>query len=415
MAKKKELTKATPAFPTITKNGKTYFRTRLTDADGERFDLYGKTEEELAQKIANAQKEIEEAKIRRMNPTVEEYCEKWLHMQSANIRQSTLDGYTKAVNKYIVKPLGHLLMSEVTSDDIKVAMVPVSKKSVGLYSTVNMLLKSIFYSAEYSNLIDENPAACLNAKGGIAKKQREALSDEQVKLLLETIRDLPPYLFVMIGLYAGLRREEILGLQWDCVFLDRAVPYISVRRAWHPDHNRPVVTTDLKTKAARRDIPIPKCLVDCLSAEKERSTSKYVISNNKGEPLAASQFQRIWRYITIRSTRERTIYRYVNGQAIKKQFKPKTGEKCSNRPKIVYCIDFDVSPHLLRHTYITNLIHAGVDPKTVQYLAGHENSKITMDIYAKVKYNKPEQLLAVVDAAFTNGEAVATTSQPDEQ
>jgi len=29
-----------------------------------------------------------------------------------------------------------------------------------------------------------------------------------------------------------------------------------------------------------------------------------------------------------------------------------------------------------------------VDPKTVQYLAGHENSKVTMDIYAKVKYNK---------------------------
>lgn len=44
-----------------------------------------------------------------------------------------------------------------------------------------------------------------------------------------------------------------------------------------------------------------------------------------------------------------------------------------------------MTPHQLRHTYITNLIHAGVDPKTVQYLAGHENSKITMDIYAKVK------------------------------
>ena len=62
------------------------------------------------------------------------------------------------------------------------------------------------------------------------------------------------------------------------------------------------------------------------------------------------------------------------------------------------------------HFLPPHLIHAGVDPKTVQYLAGHENSKITMDIYAKVKYNKPEQLLAVVDAAFTNGEAVATTS-----
>jgi len=59
-----------------------------------------------------------------------------------------------------------------------------------------------------------------------------------------------------------------------------------------------------------------------------------------------------------------------------------------------------VTAHQLRHTYITNLIHAGVDPKTVQYLAGHENSKVTMDIYAKVKYNKPEQLCSVVNQAL---------------
>ena len=55
---------------------------------------------------------------------------------------------------------------------------------------------------------------------------------------------------------------------------------------------------------------------------------------------------------------------------------------------------------MLRHTYITNLIASGVDPKTVQYLAVHENSKVTMDIYAKVKYNKPWELAKVVNAAF---------------
>ena len=36
----------------------------------------------------------------------------------------------------------------------------------------------------------------------------------------------------------------------------------------------------------------------------------------------------------------------------------------------------------------------------VQYLAGHENSKTTMDIYAKVKYNKPEELFGVVEQAL---------------
>ena len=59
-----------------------------------------------------------------------------------------------------------------------------------------------------------------------------------------------------------------------------------------------------------------------------------------------------------------------------------------------------LTPHQLRHTYITNLIYASVDPQTVQYLAGHENIKITMDIYAKVKYNRPEQLVDTVTRAF---------------
>ena len=79
---------------------------------------------------------------------------------------------------------------------------------------------------------------------------------------------------------------------------------------------------------------------------------------------------------------------------------PKLGDHQVNNPNFVYTMDFKVTPHQLRHTYITNLIYASVDPKTVQYLAGHENSKMTMDIYAKVKYNKPEELRGVVNTAF---------------
>lgn len=93
-------------------------------------------------------------------------------------------------------------------------------------------------------------------------------------------------------------------------------------------------------------------------------------------------------------------YKYVNGQSIKYTVTPTLGMTQKNQPKIRYTLDFDVTPHQLRHTYITNLLYAGVDPKTVQYLAGHENSKTTMDIYAKVKYNKPEELFGVVNGAF---------------
>ena len=130
-------------------------------------------------------------------------------------------------------------------------------------------------------------------------------------------KGLPPYVFIMIGLYSGLRREEILALQWDCVHLDVSTPYISVRRAWRTEHNRPVISTVLKTEAAKRDIPIPKCLVECLQEAKVTSISDYVIADSKGHPLSYSQFQRVWQYVVVRSTKERAYYKYVNGQSIK--------------------------------------------------------------------------------------------------
>lgn len=274
------------------------------------------------------------------------------------------------------------------------------KKSKGLYDTVNMLIKCVFYSAERSQLITDNPCVGISAKGGKASKKKDALTDQQVAVLLDTVKELPPYLFIMIGLYSGLRREEILALQWDCVFLDESTPYISVRRAWRAEHNRPVISTVLKTKAAKRDIPIPKCLVDCLREAKANSISEYVIADSEGQPLSYSQFTRVWQYVVVRSAKERTYYKYVNGQSIKYTVKPTLGTTQRNNPKIRYTLNFDVTPHLLRHTYITNLLYAGVDPKTVQYLAGHENSKTTMDIYARVKYNKPEELFEVVNDAL---------------
>lgn len=397
MAKK---THNVPEYGTVVRKGIQYYRTRITDADGKRVDLYALTREELYQKEQEARALVEDAIFRRMNPTVAEYCEKWLLMQSATVSSATLKGYSSRIKNYIVKPLGHMYLSDVTSDDIKLALIPASQKSASLYATVNMLMKCIFYSAERSKLIDYNPSANISARGGTPTKDKEALTDEQIDKLLDAIRGLRPYDFIMIGLYAGLRREEILALQWDCVFLDAPTPYISVRRAWRTEHNRPVVDTILKSPAARRDIPIPKCLVDCLRTAKAKSNSLYVISDNNGQPLSYAQFQRLWKYVTVRSTQERTYYKYVNGQSIKYTVSPTLGGSQKNNPKIVYTLDFTVTPHQLRHTYITNLLYAGVDPKTVQYLAGHENSKTTMDIYAKVKYNKPEELLSVVNSAF---------------
>ena len=397
--------KRIPKYGMVEINGSQYYKTYVEDADGKRVILYGKTREELYEKEIKALEHGSGLLSRRGAPTVAEYCEKWLLMQSANVRAKTLIDYTSKVRRHIIAPLGDLRMDEVTTDDIKMALVPVAEKSASVFKSVNILYRCIFNSAEDSKIISHNPTRHLLTKeGGIPQKDREALTDEQAERLIDTVRGLPPYVFVMIGLYAGLRREEILALKWDCVFLDTETPYLLVRRAWHTESNRPVIMTELKTKAAKRDIPLPECLAECLREAKEHSTSEYVIANSDGDPLSYTQFKRLWTYIVTRTAKPRPAKKLVDGKYVKYTLYPVLGEKARNNGHVVYSLDFEVTPHQLRHTYITNLIHAGIDPKTVQYLAGHESSKITMDIYAKVKYNRPEEIADTLTEAFARWE-----------
>ena len=404
MAKRKMII---PEYGTVIKKGVLYYRTRIKDADGKLVALYARTPEALYNKETIALEQIENATFHRKTPTVAEYCEKWLLMQSVHVRTTTLTDYTSKVRRHIIAELGDKRMGEVSLDDIQLALVSVSKKSASVYKSVVILYKSIFRAAKESRIIDNNPTIYLTTKGGgVPQKDKAALTDEQVERLLDAVEGLPTYVFVMLGLYAGLRREEILALKWDSVYLDGNFPYLTVRRAWHTENNRPVILEELKTKAAERNIPLPTCLAECLKETKENSTSEYVVPNRDGDPLSYTQFKRLWQYVVTRTVKERSYYRYEDGKRVKHTVTPVLGEKAAHNGNVVYSLDFEVTPHQLRHTYITNLIHSSVDPKTVQYLAGHESSKITMDIYAKVKYNRPDELVRTMGNAFSQWDSV---------
>ena len=404
MAKRKMII---PEYGTVIKKGVLYYRTRIKDADGKLVALYARTPEELYNKETIALEQIENATFHRKTPTVAEYCEKWLLMQSVHVRTTTLTDYTSKVRRHIIAELGDKRMGEVSLDDIQLALVSVSKKSASVYKSVVILYKSIFRAAKESRIIDNNPTIYLTTKGGgVPQKDKAALTDEQVERLLDAVEGLPTYVFVMLGLYAGLRREEILALKWDSVYLDGNFPYLTVRRAWHTENNRPVILEELKTKAAERNIPLPTCLAECLKETKENSTSEYVVPNRDGDPLSYTQFKRLWQYVVTRTVKERSYYRYEDGKRVKHTVTPVLGEKAAHNGNVVYSLDFEVTPHQLRHTYITNLNLSSVDPKSVQYLAGNESIKITMDIYAKVKYNRPDELVRTMGNAFSQWDSV---------
>ena len=97
MAKKKVI----PEYSKVKKNGTEYYRTRILDADGKQVDIYGKTCEEVYDRAQAASRAIADAIFRKNNPTVREYCEKWLLMKSANIRETTMIDYRSKVKNHI--------------------------------------------------------------------------------------------------------------------------------------------------------------------------------------------------------------------------------------------------------------------------------------------------------------------------
>lgn len=383
--------------------GKTYYRTRVTYPDGSRKTLYAKTQNELTKLLVAERAKINSRKQDGGCPTVAEYAAMRLEIMREHVQPQTYAGYESKVRKCIsVPPLGDKLMRDVTSDDIDQAMLRVAPLSASYYHTVHMLICSIFRAAKKSHLILEDPTEGLSSRGGQPKKDLPALTDEQVDTLLATVSGLRVETFVMIGVYAGLRREEILALQWDCVHLEVSHPYLEVRRTWHISHNQPVITDLTKTEAGRRNVPIPSMLVNRLYAEKAKNESDYVVANSAGGPLSETQWRHLWRLVTKRTTQERTYIRYKKGRdKTVHTVTPKLGTRADHNPTVVYSMDFVPTPHQLRRTYVTNLIYSGADPKTVQYLAGHKSAKITMDIYAKIKYNRPEDLAATVTKAFS--------------
>lgn len=373
------------------------YRKRIRDYKGKLVALYGSTPHELECKILEFQEEQEQKVEQAKNPLANDYAQDWLELNCATLMNGSRADYQRVLNNHIKPHMEDLYLADVRPADIKRIIGSVAGMSESIHNKTYMLLKRIFTTAFEDGIIPTNPCPQMH-NGGKAPGKKNALTDEQVNTLLEAVRDTRVYIFCMIGLYAGLRQEEILGLKWDCVCLD-AVPRIIVKRVIRHEHNRPVLSDTLKTPAARRIIPIPSVLADCLLAERKKSLSEFVVPNTTGGPLTASQARKLWVLVDRRTVGERTYYRYVDGVKTPHTVEAAQGAE-AKRGKFQYTIDFDVTPHVLRHTYITNLLLQGVDIKTVQYLAGHEKSKTTLDIYAHLTYNKPEQIIDKVRTAF---------------
>jgi integrase len=247
-------------------------------------------------------------------------------------------------------------------------------------------LKQIFTSCIENNIIIKNP--CMGRRaGGVQGKPKEPLTIAQQQTLIDAVRETRAELFVLLCLYAGLRREEALGLLWDNVYIDVQTPYINVRHTTTLESNgKATHSPNLKSNAAYRTIPIPPQLTEALRRNQEVKDSRFVVpSETTGAEMTLSAFRRMWDIVA--------------GRTRELKSKDEQGKKIiKHYPGLV---DFHVTPHLLRHTYITQLCGTGMDIKKIQYLAGHEDVTMTLNIYTKVTRNQPGELAPDIISAFS--------------
>lgn len=168
----------------------------------------------------------------------------------------------------------------------------------------------------------------------------------------------------MIMMYAGLRRGELIPLTWDDIDLKRKK--LSVNKAVDLTNNKAELKAT-KTKAGNREVDIPDILADYLKTIEK--TSDLVCPSSSGNMHTATSWRSAW-------------YSYLLDLNLK--YGKEKGRKSKYDPRFKGITIEKITPHMLRHTYCTNLILAGVTPTTVQQQMGHANIQITLDIYTHI-------------------------------
>lgn len=364
-----------------------YYRKRLKLQDGTWKDVRARSKEELRKKLYDLETAQRMGIILDDKTTVAELAAQWFNNRQSKWSYSRKSDYVNAINVHICPYIGGMLVKEVKPEHCQMVLSKMAHLSNSMQTKTVTTLKQIFECAEENGLIFRSPCAKLKAAGE-RSKEKTPLTPEQCKALLEATKGTRAYLFIMLGLYAGLRREEICGLRWIDVDLGAKPPHLTVNNAVRFEGTKGVFPSPLKTKAAHRTIPLPAILAAALAEEKKQTKSVFVISAADGGNATPQTVKNLMKIVDRRQmSKVLPLDKAV-------------GEPHPNGKDVKRILDFRITPHQLRHTYITTLCQSGMDIKKIQYLAGHSDIKMTLNVYSHVVNNRPDELIEAVERAF---------------
>lgn len=336
------------------------YQRKVTLSDGRQKIVYGRTLAEL-NTAEDALREQDNAGLQIGDHTlVGEWAKIWLKTYKSSIKLSSQKSYKDAYNLHIMPYIGSMELQDVRPVHIRDVMAGVADKSQSLQHKVKITLQQIFRTAQENHLIRDDPTDGTKETPHARPKGKEYLTLTEGEALLQSVTDPRARAFCAICFYCGLRRSEALGLQWSDI---GPASLVVGRSVTFPDSNQPMVSTELKTHAAHRILPVPAALRAVLVETPH--TDPYVVPAAAGGPLSKSGYNKLWH-------------------------------------KVQASAPFPVHAHMLRHSYATALYHAGVDLRTAQQLLGHSSIQMTAKIYTHLEAEDGLQVGNKLDAYFNS-------------
>ncbi len=289
---------------------------------------------------------------------------RWLPGKKVELAHSTWDGYRRKVELHVLPSLGRIPIRRLRPHHLEKLYDeklhphngghPLAPKTV---LEIHLIIRGALNDAVRRGIVTRNVALVAHAPKvrSIPKVEQQAWTAQELQAFLR--ESAGHRLFPAFWLLAntGLRRSELLGLQWEDVDLDAATlsinrGLVSVGYELHESRG--------KTSNSRRAIDLDPTTVEVLTAwkawqETERAavgiqSAGWVFSDVAGNP--------------------------IHPHSISQAF-----ERITNRAGVPR-----VQLHDVRHTHGTLLIKAGVPVKVVSERLGHSNPAFTIDTYQHV-------------------------------
>ena len=211
---------------------------------------------------------------------------------------------------------------------------------------------------------------------------REDITKDQIGKFLKFVHDdvvyCKYYEVVYILFHTGLRISKFCGLTLKDIDLEKKI--INIDHQLQRTAQMEYLIEETKTEAGKRRLPITDEVADMFRAiigdrvppKVEKvidGYSGFLFYDENDMPLVAMHWQHRFNHMV---GRYNDIYRV-------------------QMPNI--------TPHVCRHTYCSNQAKAGMNPKTLQYLMGHSDISVTMNVYTHISFDDAEAELRKMEEA----------------